>query len=411
MKPDSRRGLDRRTFLKGVGGTAGLVFVGCGVTEAAAQSSDRSTRRPLVVKGRRIRTVDVHAHCVVTKASELLRGGSSPSAAATQGLPLVLDGQALDRRIADMDAQGIDIAVLSINPNWYSADRELATQVIAIQNEAMAAFCASARGSFCGIRLCRAAVSRPRGAAAGAGHEDVGVPRSGDWRQRRRPGAVGRGVPSVLGQSRGARRCGLHPSAGVGVRRAQRQAEGQRDAGQRHRKSARDHDRALAPDFRGHARSFPGREDLRGARRRLPAVLHEPLGSRLHDVSRAVHSWRPEARADRVREADVLRFARLHAGGAASSRGRSRREPRADGHRLSVPLGERAGRPRARHARAHRPGSRSHSGRNREDVAEPFACSGPFEFLHRGPDSRARALRSTFSTAWLPSWQAYSKMR
>jgi predicted TIM-barrel fold metal-dependent hydrolase len=143
MKPDPCRRIDRRAFLKGVGGTAGLVFVGCGVAEAAAQSSNRSTRRPLLVNGRRIRTVDVHAHCVVTQASELLRAGSSPSAAATQGLPLVLDGQALDRRIADMDAQGIDIAVLSINPNWYSADRELATQVIAVQNEAMAAFCAS----------------------------------------------------------------------------------------------------------------------------------------------------------------------------------------------------------------------------------------------------------------------------
>ena len=257
MKPDPRRRIDRRAFLKGVGGTAGLVFVGCGVAEAAAQPSNRSTRRPLVVNGRRIRTVDVHAHCVVTQASELLRAGSSPSAAATQGLPLVLDGQALDRRIADMDAQGIDIAVLSINPNWYSADRELATRVIAVQNEAMAAFCASHVGSLRGIRLRRPAVSRPRGAAAGAGHEDIGVSRGGDWRQRRRPGAVGRGVPSVLGQSRGTRRGRLHPSAGVGVRGAQRQAERQRDAGQRHRQSARDHDRALAPDFRRHARSFP----------------------------------------------------------------------------------------------------------------------------------------------------------
>ena len=35
-----------------------------------------------------------------------------------------------------MDAQGIDMAVLSINPNWYDVDRDLATQVIRIQNEA-----------------------------------------------------------------------------------------------------------------------------------------------------------------------------------------------------------------------------------------------------------------------------------
>ena len=50
-------------------------------------------------------------------------------------MPLVLDGQTLADRIAVMDAQGIDIAVLSINPNWYDADRDLATQVITVQNE------------------------------------------------------------------------------------------------------------------------------------------------------------------------------------------------------------------------------------------------------------------------------------
>jgi predicted TIM-barrel fold metal-dependent hydrolase len=135
----------RRRFLKDVAGAAGLVFVGCGIADAAAQPAPRgsATRRPLVVKGRRIRTVDVHAHCSVTKASELLRSGTSAPAGATQGSPLVLEGQALERRLAEMDAEGIDIAVLSINPNWYDAERDLAAQVITAQNESMAAFCAS----------------------------------------------------------------------------------------------------------------------------------------------------------------------------------------------------------------------------------------------------------------------------
>src|SRR5262249_46536829 len=38
---------------------------------------------------------------------------------------------------------GVDVAILSINPNWYDVDRDLAAKVIATQNEAMAAFCAS----------------------------------------------------------------------------------------------------------------------------------------------------------------------------------------------------------------------------------------------------------------------------
>ena len=42
-----------------------------------------------------------------------------------------------------MDNQGIDIAVLSINPNWYDVDRDLAAEVVRIQNEGMAEFCAT----------------------------------------------------------------------------------------------------------------------------------------------------------------------------------------------------------------------------------------------------------------------------
>ena len=42
-----------------------------------------------------------------------------------------------------MDEQGIDIEALSINPFWYRAERDLATQVIKIQNERLAEFCAT----------------------------------------------------------------------------------------------------------------------------------------------------------------------------------------------------------------------------------------------------------------------------
>ena len=131
--------VERRTFLK----AAGLVFVGCGVTAAQSAPRVRASRRPVLVNGERIRTVNVHAHCSVPRASELLRRGAAPASAAPQGSLLVLEGQALNQRIAEMDAEGIDVAVLSINPNWYDAGRDLAAQVITVQNEAMAAFCAA----------------------------------------------------------------------------------------------------------------------------------------------------------------------------------------------------------------------------------------------------------------------------
>jgi len=46
-------------------------------------------------------------------------------------------------RLRKMDEQGIDMEALSINPTWYSADRELAAKVIKIQNEGLAKLCAA----------------------------------------------------------------------------------------------------------------------------------------------------------------------------------------------------------------------------------------------------------------------------
>ena len=42
-----------------------------------------------------------------------------------------------------MDEQGIDVEALSINPFWYQAERDLAAQVVKIQNEKLAELCAA----------------------------------------------------------------------------------------------------------------------------------------------------------------------------------------------------------------------------------------------------------------------------
>jgi len=42
-----------------------------------------------------------------------------------------------------MDAQGIDVEVLSINPFWYRAGKEEAAELIRIQNETLVEFCAA----------------------------------------------------------------------------------------------------------------------------------------------------------------------------------------------------------------------------------------------------------------------------
>src|SRR5258706_3670528 len=124
----------RRNFIKDIAGaTAGLAFTGCSLLDsapAAAQGAQR--RREVVVNGKRIKTVDVHAHCAVPEAMALLGMKLSPSS--------LLMG---DERIRAMDAQGIDIEALSINPVWYKAERDLAQAVIRLQNEKLAETCAA----------------------------------------------------------------------------------------------------------------------------------------------------------------------------------------------------------------------------------------------------------------------------
>jgi aminocarboxymuconate-semialdehyde decarboxylase len=93
-------------------------------------------RREVVVGGRRVKTIDVHAHCVIPEAVVLL--GLKVDTQRGPGIDEVGP-----RRIGEMDAQGIDMEALSINPQWYRAARDLATQVIKIQNERLAEFCAT----------------------------------------------------------------------------------------------------------------------------------------------------------------------------------------------------------------------------------------------------------------------------
>src|SRR5437870_656518 len=55
----------RREFLEDTAGAvAGIAFVGCSMVSAASAQA-QARRREVVVNGRRVKTVDVHAHCAV----------------------------------------------------------------------------------------------------------------------------------------------------------------------------------------------------------------------------------------------------------------------------------------------------------------------------------------------------------
>jgi aminocarboxymuconate-semialdehyde decarboxylase len=116
---------------------ADLVFGSCRLASAtpgyAEAPAGAPRRREVVVSGRRVKTVDVHAHCGVPAAMALM--GLKPA-------PSLLMSQPADRLRA-MDEQGIDVEALSINPYWYGADRDVARELIRIQNEALAEACAA----------------------------------------------------------------------------------------------------------------------------------------------------------------------------------------------------------------------------------------------------------------------------
>ena len=128
----------RRDFLTTAGAVAGLLFVGCDLLSATSARA-QGRRREVVIGGKRVKTVDIHAHCAVPEALALM--------GLTLGGPSLrpdLDTAAqIAGRLQTMDEQGIDMQALSINPNWYKADRDLARQVCALQNARLAETCAA----------------------------------------------------------------------------------------------------------------------------------------------------------------------------------------------------------------------------------------------------------------------------
>src|SRR5262245_13463726 len=105
----------RREFIGGASAMAGAVFVGCDFLDARHAHAQGAPvrRREVVVNGRRVKTVDVHAHVAFPDAMALMGLKPTPT-------NLVMG----DDRIRAMDEQGIDVEALSINPYWYRADRD-----------------------------------------------------------------------------------------------------------------------------------------------------------------------------------------------------------------------------------------------------------------------------------------------
>src|SRR5438105_8218401 len=145
----------RELLAQAAGAMAGIAYTGCGLMHgAAAQTPAPARRREVVVSGKRIKTVDIHAHCHI------------PEALALMGEKVRFPGLVITpERIKVMDEQGIDIEALSINPNfWDKAERDLQTQIVKLQNEKLAEICGKTPDRFVG--LASVALAYPELAAA-----------------------------------------------------------------------------------------------------------------------------------------------------------------------------------------------------------------------------------------------------
>ena len=133
-----------------------IAFTGCPLAMSAAadhaggHTHSKPRRREVVVNGSRVKTVDIHAHCAVPPAMALIK---QPLEA-----PSLLMSD-IDTRIAAMDAQGIDVEALSINPYWYRAERDVAAELVKVQNEALTEFCATHSDRF--VAFATAALQHP----------------------------------------------------------------------------------------------------------------------------------------------------------------------------------------------------------------------------------------------------------
>ena len=127
----------RRRFVLG---TAAAAIAASGIARAAAPQ-----RKQILVGGRRVRVVDIHAHCVVPGVAQLAQ-----SAGLMADFPR---NQILGpERLQAMDQRGIDVQVLSINTYWwYGAERAVAERIGRVQDEGVAAWCRANPQRFVGL--------------------------------------------------------------------------------------------------------------------------------------------------------------------------------------------------------------------------------------------------------------------
>lgn len=145
---------NRRRFITTAAGAAtgfalgarGLFDVGDLLAQVGAKPG---ARRRVSIGGRPVTTVDVHAHCFVREVLDLVK--DTPLAATAKATLTDIVALGNPQRLVDMDAQGIDYQVINVNAWGYSAERALARDLCALQNEKIADYCRQHPDRFVGM--------------------------------------------------------------------------------------------------------------------------------------------------------------------------------------------------------------------------------------------------------------------
>ncbi|PWT79360.1 MAG: hypothetical protein C5B57_14090 [Blastocatellia bacterium] len=140
---------NRRDFFKvAAGASIGLIATGNRSAGALLQTAP-AKRREVSIGNRRVKVIDVHGHFVAPEEMDLVKDTNLVGNVKSQLNGGLVLGPA---RLHALDEQGIDIQVLSHQGGWwYGTDRNLATQLIKVQNEKLAAWCTAHSDRFVGL--------------------------------------------------------------------------------------------------------------------------------------------------------------------------------------------------------------------------------------------------------------------
>jgi len=123
---------NRRHFLK----TAGIAALGTATMARTIGACAQAGRKQIMIGGSAATVVDIHAHCIFPQLAEVIAGTNLDGMTFPGFVALGPD------RIPEMDSRGIDVQALSVNAFWwYEGDRELASEIVGIQDQGLADWC------------------------------------------------------------------------------------------------------------------------------------------------------------------------------------------------------------------------------------------------------------------------------